>query len=83
MPITLKSPKGGKKEVKRRWIRECELPFSASFARRLVQQGVLVSALLRIPGSTRSVRVFDGEALDRYLERLAQEQHPHREEVSV
>lgn len=57
-----------------RWIRESQLPFSAHFAKKLHAQGLLPSALLQIPGSSRTVRVFDGDALDSYLERVAAEQ---------
>jgi hypothetical protein len=74
MSVLLRPPKGGKRHVKRRWIREGELPFSRTVARKLDDQGLLVSALLRVPGSSRSIRLYDGDSLDRYLERLAAEQ---------
>jgi hypothetical protein len=69
MPIQ-KSPKASK-GARPRWVRGDQLPFSEHFARELHAAGLLVSACLRVPGSGRSVRLYDTESLDAYLEQLA------------
>jgi hypothetical protein len=41
---------------------------------RLILEGILFSVEMRIPGSSRSVRLVDGESLDHYLLKLGREQ---------
>ena len=59
---------------KSRWLRPSDFPFSRGHVYRLILEGILFSAELRVPGSSRSVRVIDGESLDRYLLKLGREQ---------
>jgi hypothetical protein len=63
---------------KSRWLRPSDLPFSRGHVYRLILEGILFSVELRVPGSSRSVRVIDGESLDRYLLKLGREQQAAR-----
>jgi hypothetical protein len=57
-----------------RWLRVNELPFSRGYTYRLIDDGLLFSVQLKLPGSKRSVRLIDAESLDRYLLKLGREQ---------
>jgi hypothetical protein len=59
---------------KSRWLRVGDLPFSRGHVYRLILEGILFSVEMRIPGSSRSVRLVDGESLDHYLLKLGREQ---------
>lgn len=56
------------------WVRFRQLPFSENKARELIDQGVLVTAIIQEPGSRRGVRLIETASLDRYLRSLAEEQ---------
>lgn len=56
------------------WVRFRQLPFSENKARELIDQGVLVTALVQEPGSKRGIRLIEAASLDRYLKSLAEEQ---------
>jgi hypothetical protein len=59
---------------KTRWARVSEMPFSRGFTYQLIDEGVLFSVELKLPGSKRSVRLIDCDSLDRYLIKLGREQ---------
>jgi hypothetical protein len=56
------------------WIRPKDLPFSRGHTYRLIFEGILESVELRVPGSKRSVRLINGDSLDRYLRGLSKQQ---------
>jgi hypothetical protein len=66
-------------ETKTKWLRPKDLPFSRGHTYRLIAEGLIFSAELRVPGSSRSIRLIDGDSLDRYLTRLGKEQQAQRE----
>jgi hypothetical protein len=68
---------------KSRWLRVKDLPFSRGHTYRLLFEGILQSVELRVPGSKRSVRLIDGESLDKYLLNLSREQQPGRKKVTT
>ena len=51
-----------------------EMPFSRGYTYKLLEIGAIDSVLVQVPGSKKSVRLIDGDSLDRYLEKLAAEQ---------
>jgi hypothetical protein len=55
-------------------LRVNELPFSRGYIYRLIDDGVLFSVELKLPGSNRSVRLIDADSLDRYLLKLGRKQ---------
>jgi hypothetical protein len=59
---------------KTRWLRPDEMPFSRGYTYKLIDDGVLFSVELKLPGSGRSVRLIDANSLDRYLLKLGREQ---------
>ena len=61
------------------WLRFRHLPISENLARDLIDQGILVSALIQKPGSRRGVRLIQAESLDRYLRSLAEKQSAKKE----
>jgi hypothetical protein len=50
------------------------MPFSRGYTYQLIDEGVLFSVELKLPGSKRSVRLIDADSLDRYLLKLGREQ---------
>jgi len=65
------------------WVRFRQLPFSENKARELIDQGVLVTALIQEPGSRRGVRLIETASLDRYLRSLAEEQQKKQPEAAA
>lgn len=63
------------------WIRFRQLPFSENKARDLIDQGILVTAIIQEPGSKRGVRLIETASLDRYLKLLAKEQSKKQPEI--
>jgi hypothetical protein len=59
---------------KSRWLRVGDLPFSHSYTYHLIDQGILFTVELQLPGSRRSVRLIDSESLDKYLLGLGKKQ---------
>lgn len=57
-----------------RWGRVNQTPFSRGFTYELINSGAIVSVLLKPPNSKRGIRLIDMDSLDRYLEKLANEQ---------
>ena len=50
------------------------MPFSRGYTYQLIDEGVLFSVELKLPGSKRGVRLIDCDSLDRYLIKLGREQ---------
>ena len=63
---------------KTRWLRPKHLPFSRGHVYRLIAEGLLFSVEVRVPGSSRCVRLIDADSLDRYLLKLGREQQQQR-----
>jgi len=63
---------------KTRWLRPKDLPFSRGHVYRLIAEELLFSVEVRIPGSSRSVRLIDADSLDRFLLKLGREQQAQR-----
>jgi hypothetical protein len=61
------------------WVRFRQLPFSENKARELIDQGVLVTAIIQEPGCKRGVRLIETASLDRYLRSLAESQSKKQE----
>jgi hypothetical protein len=59
---------------KTRWLRVGELPFSRATTYRMIEEDLLDSISLRLPGSGRTIRLIDGDSLDRYLLSLQKKQ---------
>src|SRR5215469_394704 len=59
---------------KTRWLRVNDLPFSRGHVYRLISEDLLFSVELKLPGSSRSVRLIDAESLDKYLLKLGHAQ---------
>lgn len=57
-----------------RWIPVSESPFSRGHTYRLINEGLIESVAVGLPGSKRVRRLIDGDALDRFLEKLMSEQ---------
>jgi hypothetical protein len=59
---------------KTRWLRVNEMPFSRGYTYQLINEEILFSVELKLPGSKRSVRLIDADSLDRYLLKLGRQQ---------
>jgi hypothetical protein len=68
---------------KTRWLRPKDLPFSRGHIYRLIAEGFLFSVEVRIPGSSRSVRLIDADSLDRFLLKLGREQQGQRQKAKA
>ena len=72
--MSLLPTKAEQRAHQRRWHRMNEMPFSRGYTYKLLAIGAIDSVLVQAPGSKKSVRLIDGDSLDRYLEKLAAEQ---------
>jgi hypothetical protein len=57
-----------------RWLRVPQTPFSRGLTYHLISIGELFSVAYKVPGSSRIIRLIDGESLDRYLIKLGKQQ---------
>lgn len=57
-----------------KWLRMGHLRFSRGYGYKLIEAGVLISVLLKTPGSQKGIRLIDSDSLDRYLEGLVEQQ---------
>ena len=63
-----------------RWISVEESPFSRAYTYRLINEGLVASVAVTLPGSRRSRRLIDGDSLDRFLETLMSEQQAAKQQ---
>ncbi|MBV9674079.1 MAG: hypothetical protein JO076_14810 [Verrucomicrobia bacterium] len=59
---------------KSRWLRVGDLPFSRAHTYRLIAEDLLFSVEVKRPGSSRTIRLIDGDSLDQYLLKLGRRQ---------
>ena len=59
---------------RRRWLQVGEMPFSKAITYKLIEAGLISSAVVTWPGSRRGRRLIDGDSLDSYLESLTAKQ---------
>ena len=59
------------------------MPFSEGFTRKMIDEGVFVSALVSEPGSRRGVRLIEAASIDRYLRSLAEAQRKKQPETAA
>jgi hypothetical protein len=59
---------------KTRWLRVGDLPFSRATVYRMIEEDLLMSVVIRLRGSRRSIRLVDSESLDAYLLSLQKKQ---------
>ena len=57
-----------------KWVGFRQLPISENTARKLIDQGLILSAIISEPGAKRGRRLISTESLDQYLKSLAEEQ---------
>jgi len=53
------------------YFRLSELPIGETLARRLINEGILFSVLVGVPGSRRGTRLVSAESFDSYVRSLA------------
>jgi hypothetical protein len=53
------------------WLRMSDLPFGRTLARRLIEEGFVLSVVVGKPGAKRGVRLISKASLDSYLQGLA------------
>jgi hypothetical protein len=65
-----------------RWLSVEQSPFSRAYTYRLINEGLVASVAVTLPGSRRSRRLIDGDSLDRFLETLMSEQQAAKQQDS-
>jgi hypothetical protein len=56
------------------WLRLSQLPIRETFARKLINEGLLESVLISSPGAKRGVRLVSVASFDRFVRQCALEQ---------